>query len=289
MTNILVTGGAGFVGSCLIRELVKDPTNTVTSLDNYFTGTPDNHVEGVCYIDGDCQDIDKHITFSPDIIYHFGEYSRVSTSFEDYEIVWDSIISGTRSVLEFCRKNKCRIIYSGSSTKFGDGGKNKNASPYAFHKAQNTETIINFSEWFGIDYAICYFYNVYGPGQICTGKYATVIGIFETQVKQGEAVTVVLPGTQKRSFTHINDIVSGLLLLKDQGSGDGYCIGNPTSYEIDEVAKMFTNNIVYLTQRPGERLESSIDLTHMHALGWTPTHDLENYVKSLGEKNDEAQ
>jgi UDP-glucose 4-epimerase len=288
MNKILVTGGAGFVGSCLIRELIKDPANLITSLDNYFTGTEDNHVEGVCYVRGDCRNIDELITFTPDVIYHFGEYSRVATSFEDYDIVWESIIAGTHAVLDFCRSKGSRLVYSGSSTKFGDGGKNRNASPYAFHKSQNTETIINYAEWFGIDYAICYFYNVYGPGQICTGKYATVIGIFETQVNNNQPISIVSPGTQKRSFTHIKDIVSGLLLLKDNGTGDGYCIGNPKEYEINQVAKMFSDNVVYLEERPGERHESSIDLTKMKALGWEPIHNLKDYIESRRQENDET-
>jgi len=286
MSKILVTGGAGFVGSCLIRELAKDTQNTICSLDNYFTGTKENHIEGVCYVEGDCCEIAKHITFAPDVIYHFGEYSRVATSFEDYNIVWKSNIAGTHAVLEFCKHHNSRLVYSGSSTKFGDNGKNKNCSPYAFHKSQNTDLINNYGDWFGLDYVICYFYNVYGPGQIRDGKYATVIGIFERQAESSEPITIVSPGTQTRSFTHINDIVSALLLLKEGGQGDGYCIGNIKTYEINEVAKMFSNNIVYLEQRPGERLESSIDLSKMQSLGWKPNHSLEEYIKTRRKDND---
>lgn len=286
MNNILVTGGAGFVGSCLIRELIKDPNNAVCSLDNYFTGKKENHIEGVCYIEGDCRDIEKHVTFSPDVVYHFGEYSRVSTSFEDHETVWESNVQGTYRVLEFCRKNQARLIYSASSTKFGDGGENRDCSPYAFHKSQNTELINNYGRWFGVDYVICYFYNVYGAGQISEGKYATVIGIFEQLYLQGKPLTVVTPGTQERSFTHVEDVTAALMLLKRGGRGDGYCIGTEETYQIVEVAKMFNNNIVYLEERLGERLSTAIDLTKMNSLGWRPKYSLKEYIRKIKENRE---
>ena len=181
--NILVTGGAGFVGSQLIKKLAEDPNNVITCLDNYFTGTRENHVPGVTYIEGDTDRISDLVPNGKeiDIIYHFGEYSRVSTSFEDNDLVWKYNVLGTYRVLEFCRNNNCKIIYSASSTKFGDSGKNIFQSPYALYKAHNTNLISCYSEWFDVESVICYFYNVYGPGQITTGKYATVIGIFERQ------------------------------------------------------------------------------------------------------------
>ena len=287
--QILVTGGAGFVGSCLIQELAKDPANEICSLDNYFTGTEENHVPGVCYIRGDCRDIATHIKFKPDVVYHFGEYSRVATSFEDYEKVWEYNIAGTHQVLEFCRHQGSKLIYSASSTKFGDGGHNRDCSPYAFHKAQNTDLITNYGRWFGLDYTICYFYNVYGPRQITTGKYATVIGIFEQQYLSGEPLTVVKPGTQARSFTHIDDVVAALMLLRDHGTGDGYCIGTSKNYQISEVAKMFTNSIVYLEERPGERFVASINLDKMGALGWSPKVELETYIKDFKENKNEVK
>ncbi|MBT5365335.1 MAG: NAD-dependent epimerase/dehydratase family protein, partial [Phycisphaerae bacterium] len=181
------------------------------------------------------------------IIYHFGEYSRVSTSFDDYELVWEYNVVGTRSVIEFCKQNKSKLIYSASSTKFGDDGKNKDCSPYAFHKSQNTELINNYGEWFGLDYVICYFYNVYGAGQISVGKYATVVGIFERQYLAKEPQSIVFPGTQTRNFTHIEDVVSALVLLKGPSSGDGYCIGTDKSHMIVEVAKMFSEDVVIPT------------------------------------------
>jgi UDP-glucose 4-epimerase len=283
--KILITGGAGFVGSRLIKELVKLEKVEVYSLDNYFTGVKENHVGGAIYIEGDCRDITTHIDFSPDVVYHFGEYSRVSTSFDDNELVWQYNVLGTRAVVEFCKEKKSKLIYSASSTKFGDGGKNKNCSPYAFHKAQNTELINNYGEWFGLEYVICYFYNVYGAGQISEGKYATVIGIFEKQYLAKEPQSIVFPGTQARNFTHISDVVSALILLKGPSKGDGYCIGTEKSHMIVEVAKMFSEDVVYLGERHGERYTTSIDLAKMNELGWTAEVELEKYIAGIKENN----
>ena len=287
--NILVTGGAGFVGAQLIKKLAEDPDNVISCLDNYFTSTKESHISGVTYIEGDTNQIDKLVLNGEEIdtVYHFGEYSRVSTSFEDSDLVWKYNILGTYKVLEFCRKNKCKIIYSASSTKFGDSGENILQSPYALYKAHNTDLISCYSRWFGVESVICYFYNVYGPGQITAGKYATVIGIFERQFANKEPLTVVSPGTQRRSFTHIEDVVDALLLLQ-RASGDGYCIGTEKDYQIIDVAKMFADNVLYLEERAGERKTTSIDLTKMSNLGWAPKHDLENYIYNIKENNNET-
>ena len=266
--KILVTGGAGFVGSRLIMRLVRDSSLQITSLDNYFTGTKNNHVPGVDYITGDTKDIDKLVNFKPDIVFHFGEYSRISTSFDDIDKVWEYNIKGTYEVLKFCKKNKSKLLYSASSTKFGDGGQNKFASPYAFFKSQNVDLVNTYCDWYSVDYAICYFYNVYGSGQITKGKYATVIGIFENQYIEDKPITVVSPGTQKRDFTHVDDIVNGLILLMSKGSGDGYCFGTGKSYEINKIAKMFKNDVKYIPERKGERQNSSIDFTKSFEMEW---------------------
>ena len=281
-TKILVTGGAGFVGSQLIKKLAQNPNNTLYCLDNYFTGKRENHIPGVIYIEGDTSHIDELIPNGEDIdvVYHFGEYSRVFTSFEDSNLAWKYNILGTYKVLEFCRRNKCKIIYSASSTKFGDAGENIFKSPYALYKAHNTNLISCYTKWFDVKSVICYFYNVYGPGQITTGKYATVIGIFETQFINNEPLTVVSPGTQKRTFTHIEDVISALILLQHT-SGDEYCIGTAEEHRIIDVAKMFTDNISYLNVRPGERKTTSINLAKMHALGWSPKHSLEDYIHNI--------
>jgi len=211
--TILVTGGAGFVGSHLCETLAANPYHKVYSLDNYFTGSKDNHVAGVTYIEGATADIDSLISFIPDTIYHLGEYSRVEQSFEDIEKVWQYNKDGIFAVLQFCRKTGAKIIYAGSSTKFGDGGLGRSQSPYAWSKATNTELVKNYGAWYNIPYAIVYFYNVYGPREIATGKYATLIALFKEKVKNNQSLTVVSPGTQKRNFTHVEDIINGLILV----------------------------------------------------------------------------
>ena len=184
--KILVTGGAGFVGSNLCEALAKDPQNDVYSLDNYFTGSRDNHVPGVTYIEGSTEHIFELINFTPDLIYHLGEYSRVEQSFEDIDKVLLFNKIGTLKVLEFCRKRACKLVYAGSSTKFGDGGMGKDQSPYAWSKSSNTELVKNYGNWYGLEYAIVYFYNVYGKREIRTGKYATLIALFTEKMKKGE-------------------------------------------------------------------------------------------------------
>lgn len=280
--KVLVTGGAGFVGSCLIKELVKDKTLTIISLDNYFTGKKSNHIAGVEYIEGNTEDINKLVNFPPDIVYHFGEYSRISTSFEDISKVWNYNVAGTQAVLEFCRRNNSKLIYSASSTKFGDSGDNKHASPYAFYKGVNSDLVKNYGSWFGLEYAICYFYNVYGAGQISKGKYATVIGIFEEKYKNQEPLTVTSPGTQERDFTHITDIVNGLkMLMRPEVSGDGFCFGTGKSYTILDVVKLFESDYVFIPSRLGERTQTSIDLSKSKSIGWASKVCLEDYIKEI--------
>lgn len=213
--TIVVTGGAGFVGSRLCQRLVQDG-HRVISLDNYFTGTTDNHIAGVEYRVGQTRDIIGLVPESPDLVFHLGEYSRVEKSFEDpTEFVWNLNVAGTFSVLEFCRRKNAKLIYAGSSTKFADGGDGRNQSPYAWTKASNSDLVKNYGSWFGMKYAITYFYNVYGEGEIANGPYSTVIGIFKQEYRRGRPMTVVSPGTQVRCFTHISDIINGLLLVAE--------------------------------------------------------------------------
>lgn len=274
---ILVTGGAGFIGSHLCEELVKD--NKVYSLDNYFTGTKDNHIKGVTYLYGETQYIENIINEVPDIIYHLGEYSRVEQSFEDIDKVIEYNKKGTQAILEYVRKNKCRLIYAGSSTKFGDNG--SNSSPYAWSKASNTEMVINYGEWFNIDYAITYFYNVYGGREIKRGKYATLIAKFIDKVKNNEILTVVSPGTQRRNFTYIDDTIAALLLIGENGSGDGYGIGNNKSYNILEVANLFKSDIEMLPPRDGNRFEAPVLNEKTKELGWEAKTSLEDYINKI--------
>lgn len=278
--NILITGGAGFIGSHLCEELLEK-NHHVCSLDNYSTGTIDNHINGVSYIKGDTKNIEKLIKFKPDIIYHLGEYSRVEQSFEDIEIVWKSNKDGMFAVLEFCRKYKSKLVYAGSSTKFGDGGLGRNGSPYAWSKASNTELVENYADWFDIEYAIAYFYNVYGGREISSGKYATLIGMFKEKYKNNDALTVVSPGTQLRNFTHVNDIISGLILVGEKGSGDNYGIGCAESYSILEIAQAFGLKIEMLPERKGNRMSAKVVCDKTKELGWREEVQIMNHIKEF--------
>lgn len=281
--KILVTGGAGFIGSHLCERLAKDPKNQVFCLDNYFTGSEDNHVNGVTYIKGSTANIDELVDFSPDYIYHLGEYSRVEQSFEDIDKVWEFNKVGTFSVLQFCRKTGAKLIYAGSSTKFGDGGSCCNQSPYAWTKASNTDLVTSYGEWFGISYAIVYFYNVYGKREISTGRYATLIALFTNKMKIGEKLTVVSPGTQERNFTHVDDIVDGLLLVGENGHGDGYGIGCSESFTILEVARLFGERIEMLPERKGNRMTAEVITEKTMKLGWSAKRSLVDYINDLKE------
>lgn len=279
--KILVTGGAGFIGSNLCERLSKDPENEVFSLDNYFTGSEQNHVPNVTYIKGSTEEIFELINFSPKIVYHLGEYSRVEQSFEDLSLVLEFNKIGTFKVLEFVREKGAKIVYAGSSTKYGDGGLGRIASPYAWSKATNTELVVNYGKWFNIPYAITYFYNVFGKREISTGKYATLIGLFISKMRQNEPLTVVSPGLQERNFTHIDDIIDGIILVGEKGLGDEFGIGNNKSYSIIEVAKLFGGNIEMLPERKGNRMNAEVITEKTEALGWYPKHNLEEYILTL--------
>ena len=279
--KILVTGGAGFVGSNLCEALAKDPQNDVYSLDNYFTGSRDNHVLGVTYIEGSTEHIFELINFTPDLIYHLGEYSRVEQSFDDIDKVLLFNKIGTMKVLEFCRKRGCKLVYAGSSTKFGDGGIGKDQSPYAWSKSSNTELIINYGNWYNLEYAIVYFYNVYGKREIRAGKYATLIALFTEKMKKGEPLTVVSPGTQQRNFTHIDDIVDGLLLVGKKGKGDGYGIGSPETYTVLEIAKLFGGEIQMLPERKGNRMTAEVVTKKTEELGWKTKRHIKDFIEEL--------
>jgi UDP-glucose 4-epimerase len=281
--KILVTGGAGFVGSNLCENLAA--SNDVYSLDNYLMGSSENHIEGVTYIEGSTVNISKLVNFTPDIIYHLGEYSRVEQSFDDIETVWQSNKDGIFAVLEFVRRVGCKILYAGSSTKFGDGGLGRSASPYAWTKASNTELVINYGNWFDIPYAITYFYNVYGNREIQRGKYATLIALYKEKMKNNEPLIVVSPGSQKRNFTHIDDIIKALILVGENGYGDEFGIGSDEAYSIKEVAKIFGGEIEMVPERRGNRMTAEVITEKTKALGWLPEKNLEDYINQCKKNN----
>lgn len=280
--KVLVIGGAGFVGSHLCKQLA-DMDYDVVSLDNYFTGSSSNHHAGVQYLEGNASDIFHIFGYEPlqfNYIFHFGEYARVEQSFDDYKTVMDFNYHSFPKVLEFASHSKAKFIYSGSSTKFSVGEDGKMMSPYAYTKAQNTEFLKAYAEWNDLEYAIVYFYNVYGDGEISDGKYATVIAKFLKQIKEGATeLTITRPGTQKRNFTHIDDTVSGLIKVMQYGKGDKWGIGNNTAYSMLEVADMMGVTPVMTPEKPGNRMAGEVHNEMLVAIGWKPKVDLKDYIK----------
>ena len=260
---LVITGGAGFVGSNLIESLIKKTNYKILSLDNYSSGTKKNHVNSkrVKYLSGETKDISKILKkYKKNIetIFHFGEFARIYQSFQKFNQCYNSNIVGSNEVFNFCIQNNIRIIYSATSASLGNDGKDKNLSPYAFTKSHNLETIFNLNKWYGLNYEIIYFYNVYGPKQITKGNMATVIGIFEYQKKNNLPLSVVRPGNQKRRFTHIDDTISVCIKAWKERKQKQYIISSKSEYSIKSVAKMFKSKIIFLPKRAGERYSSSI-------------------------------
>jgi UDP-glucose 4-epimerase len=280
--TVLVTGGAGHVGSHVIELLAADSNNRVISLDNYFNGTEANHVSGAEYRRGHTKDIEKLIPETPDVVYHLGEYARIATSFEDVHVVYDLNVLGTVAVVEFCRNRKVRkLVYAASSTKFAIEGDGRHQNPYSFTKAMNVDLVNDFGRWYGLPYAICYFYNAYGPRERGEGKYATLIAKFQQQYLRGEPLTIVAPGTQKRAFTYVKDLARGIILTAESGSGDGYALGATESYSVMQIAEAFGGPIRMTEGYPG-REESTNDPTKAREeLGWEPTVGILGYIRDF--------
>ena len=260
---IVITGGAGFVGSNLIEYFLKKTKFKIISLDNYSSGSKNNHIlnKRVRYIKSDTKQISKILKIYKnriDAIFHFGEFSRIYQSFLNMNECIQSNSIGSNAVFDFCLKNKIKLIYSATSASLGNNGRDKNLSPYAFTKSKNLELLVNLNKWFNFKYEVIFFYNVYGPRQICKGKMATVIGIFEDHYKNKKPLPVVRPGTQSRRFTHIEDTVRICFLAWKKNKCRFYSISNKKSFTINQVAKTFNSNIKYLPYRKGERYASAL-------------------------------
>ena len=264
MKNLLVvTGGAGFIGSNLISELLKFKKFHILSIDNYSSGFFKNHINNkrVKYLKGSTKNIESLLRNYRGKIYsifHFGEFARIYQSFKKINECFISNIEGSSSVFNFALKNKIRLVYSATSASLGNKGQDMNLSPYAFSKAKNLELLENLKKWFNFRYEVIYFYNVYGERQICKGHMATVVGIFEDHFKRGKKLPVVRPGTQERRFTHVSDTIKACIFAWRKNKNKHYSIASNESYSIIELAKMFKSQIRYLPKREGERFASAL-------------------------------
>ena len=284
--KIIVTGGCGFVGNTLVKELLKDKNNNILVIDNLIAGNRVVH-KGAQYIYEDAANIEsicKRYDMIPDIVYHLGEFSRIAKSFDDPLMVINNNTCGTQRVTEYCSATGAKLVYSGSSAIFGDTDGSR--SPYAYSKNTNVALIKNYGKWFNLKYAICYFYNVFGEGEIQSGSHATLIGTFMRQYREEfQPLSVVSPGTQTRIFTHIDDIVAGIIKVGKEGEGDNYHLSGESEHSVIEIAEMFGCEYEMVPERPGERGESA----HMHSrakeeLKWKPQKLLADYIASKVKK-----
>jgi UDP-glucose 4-epimerase len=282
--NILVTGGAGFVGSNLVKRL-KNETHNVVVIDNYSAGKHENEIADVTYINDHTKNINNIVLpFKPDVVFHLGEYSRIHPSFNEYERVWNYNTVGTFEVVNFCMKRNIKIIYAASSTRFASEGIDH--SPYSLTKSMSIDLVKGFAKWYGLNYAICYFYNVFGPGHDSSPVpgYESVISIFERQYKNNQPLTIVGDGEQQRMFTYVEDVVDGLIKSWKYETNDEFDLVNPIkSYKIIEIAKMFSNNIVFVESRKGDRVNSDPQAygDTCKKLNWKPMISIENWIKEL--------
>jgi len=284
---IIITGGAGFVGTNLIKYFLKNTKYKIISIDNYSSGLKINHIidKRIKYIKDDTKNIFEILKNYNTInsIFHFGEFARIYQSFIKMNECINSNSIGSNAVFNYCLKHKIKLIYSATSATLGNKGMDKNLSPYAFTKAKNLELLENLKKWFNFKYEIIYFYNVYGPNQICNGSMATVIGIFEDHFKSKKPLPVVKPGNQTRRFTHINDTIKICYLAWKKNLNRHYSISSRKNYSILEVAKMFNTKIKYLPKRRGERFVSA--LTNMNLSNKVYKHfgktDLKKYIKDI--------
>ena len=289
MKNILlVTGGAGFIGSNLISGLLKFKKFKIISIDNYSSGSSKNHVESkkVKYLKGNTKNIKillKNYAGKIHTIFHFGEFARIYQSFKKVNECFSSNIEGSSNIFNFALKNKIKLIYSATSASLGNKGQDMNLSPYAFSKAKNLELLENLKKWFNFRYEVIYFYNVYGEKQICKGDMATVVGIFEDCFRTGKKIPVVRPGTQVRRFTHVYDTVKACIFAWNKNKCKHYSIASKQSYSIIKLAKMFKGKIKYLPKREGERFASALTKMNLNnkIIRLSAKINLRDYIKNF--------
>lgn len=281
----LVTGGAGFIGSHLCARLVKEGYRVI-SLDNYFTGSKDNHIEGVEYREGHTKDIAELVSETPDIIFHLGEYSRVAPSLEEPEVVWDLNIAGTLAVVEYWRAQGSKLVYAGSSTRFAaeraDGVEGADLAPYNFAKFAMSELVHNYGRWYNLPYSIAYFYNVYGPGERAgqyDGGYGTVVETFrQCALSENKVCQINGTGEQTRAFTHVDDTIDALMLIAEKGENDEYAISAQEVYSLNELKDMFGLEAEYREPTASTRSTGAMDTGKLEALGWQQQHQLKDYI-----------
>jgi UDP-glucose 4-epimerase len=293
MKNILVvTGGAGFIGSNLIEELIKFKKYKIISIDNYSSGKILNQIKNsrVKYLRGDTKNSESLLKIYKNnihTIFHFGEFSRIFQSFKKINECFSSNIEGSSSLFNFALKNKIKLIYSATSANLGNKGKDMNLSPYAFTKARNLELLVNLKKWFNFKYEIIYFYNVYGPKQICKGDMATVVGIFEEHFINKKKLPVVKPGTQARRFTHVYDTVKSCISAWTKNNNKHYSIASNEQYSIIKLAKLFKAEIKYLPERKGERFASALTKMNLNnkIIRFTAKIRLKDYINNFLKNN----
>jgi UDP-glucose 4-epimerase len=289
---IVVTGGAGFVGSNLIEELIKIKKYKILSIDNYSSGKTSNHFNNskIRYLKGNTKNISTILGKYKNTIhtiFHFGEFARIFQSFKKFKECFNSNIEGSAELFRFALENKIKLIYSATSSSLGNNGKDMNLSPYAFTKAKNLELLENLKRWFNFKYEVVYFYNVYGPRQICKGDMATVVGIFEEYFKNKKPLPVVKPGTQTRRFTHVKDTVNACLVAWKKNKCSHYSVASNKSYSIVQLARMFNCKIKFLPQRPGERFSSALKRMNLSnkVIRIKAKIKLKDYIKNFLIKN----
>jgi UDP-glucose 4-epimerase len=293
LKNILiVTGGSGFIGSNLIEELIKLKKYKVISLDDYSSGFYKNEINNskIKYLKGHTKNIS--IIFEKyknkiHTIFHFGEFSRIFQSFKKFKECFNSNIEGSAELFKFALENKIKLIYSATSASLGNNGKDMNLSPYAFTKAKNLELLENLKKWFNFKYEVIYFYNVYGPRQICKGDMATVVGIFENYFKNKKPLPIVRPGSQTRRFTHVKDTIKACLIAWKRNKNQHYSVASNKSYSIVHLAKLFKTKVKYLPHRDGERFSSALTRMNLNnkIIKLKAKIKLEDYIRNFLEKN----